>query len=96
MHMTQLAAPSPLVHSVGLGGAERRPSDMRPAGSGPMPGRAFAQAAEAGHGSASLAVERTREGSSEYSRARRAQRLITSRLWPGLDELLGDDDQEDE
>lgn len=41
------------------------------------------------------AVERTPEGSSERTRARRAQRLITSRLWPALGELLGDDDQEE-
>lgn len=45
---------------------------------------------------ADTAVELTPEGSSEHTRARRAQRLITSRLWPELDELLGDDDQENE
>ena len=45
---------------------------------------------------ADTAVERLPQGSSEHTRARRAQRLITSRLWPELDELLDDDDQEDE
>ena len=45
---------------------------------------------------ADTAVESTTEGSSENSRARSAQRLITSRLWPELDELLGDDEQEGE
>lgn len=45
---------------------------------------------------ADTAVERTPEGSSEHVRARRAQRLITSRLWPELGELLDDDDREDE
>jgi hypothetical protein len=45
---------------------------------------------------ADTAVERTREGSPEHTRARRAQRLITSRLWPELGELLGDDNKEDE
>ena len=45
---------------------------------------------------ADTAVERTPKGGSEHTRARRAQRLITSRLWPELGDLLGDDDQEDE
>ena len=42
------------------------------------------------------AVEATAEGDSEHTRARSAQRLITSRLWPELGDLLRDDDQEGE
>jgi hypothetical protein len=45
---------------------------------------------------ADTAVERTREGSDEHARARRAQRLITARLWPELGDLLGDDREEEE
>ena len=45
---------------------------------------------------ADTAVETTAKGSDEHTRARRAQRLITSRLWPELDEILGDDGPEDE
>lgn len=45
---------------------------------------------------ADTAVETTAGDSDEHTRARRAQRLITSRLWPELDEILGDDRPEDE
>ena len=45
---------------------------------------------------ADTAVESTADGSSGHTRARRAQRLITSRLWPELDDLLGDDEQQEE
>jgi hypothetical protein len=38
-----------------------------------------------------LAVERTDPGSSDRRAARRIQRLITSKLWPELGRLLGDD-----
>lgn len=39
-----------------------------------------------------MAVEHAKAGSSEHATARRVQRLITSRLWPELGELLDDDD----
>jgi hypothetical protein len=45
---------------------------------------------------ADTAVESTAYGSSEHARARRAQRLITSRLWPELGDLLEDDEQQEE
>jgi hypothetical protein len=45
---------------------------------------------------ADIAVERTAEGSADHAMARRAQRLITSRLWPDLGELLDDEDEGDE
>jgi hypothetical protein len=45
---------------------------------------------------ADIAVERTAEDSAEHAMARQAQQLITSRLWPELGELLGDEDEEDE
>jgi hypothetical protein len=45
---------------------------------------------------ADTAVESTTDGSSQHTRARLAQRLITSRLWPELGDLLGDDEQEEE
>jgi hypothetical protein len=42
-----------------------------------------------------LAVETTARGSRDHEVARRAQRLITSRLWTELGDLLRDaDDQE--
>jgi hypothetical protein len=43
-----------------------------------------------------VAVESTAEGSAEHAMARRAQRLITSRLWPDLGALLDDEDEGDE
>jgi hypothetical protein len=43
-----------------------------------------------------VAVDRTVPGSEEHDAARRAQRLITSKLWPELGELLDDDDEETE
>ena len=45
---------------------------------------------------ADTAVESKTDGSSQHTRARLAQRLITSRLWPELGDLLGDDEQEEE
>jgi hypothetical protein len=45
---------------------------------------------------ADTAVEATSQGGSEHTRARRAQRLITSRLWPELGDLLRDDDEDGE
>lgn len=45
---------------------------------------------------ADTAVESTTDDSSEHSQALRAQRLITSRLWPELSDLLEDDDQVEE
>jgi hypothetical protein len=45
---------------------------------------------------ADIAVERTAEGSADHAVARRAQRLITSQLWPDLGELLDDEDEGDE
>lgn len=41
---------------------------------------------------ADTAVEATNDGSPEHTRARSAQRLLTSRLWPELGDLLRDDD----
>lgn len=43
-----------------------------------------------------LAVEKTTLRSPEHEVARRAQRLITSRQWPELGDLLGDDDDEEQ
>ena len=43
-----------------------------------------------------VAVEQTAPGTSAREVARRSQRLITSRLWPELGDLLGDDDAEEE
>lgn len=40
-----------------------------------------------------LAVDRTAPGSSEHDDARRAQWLITSKLWPELGELLNDNEE---
>jgi hypothetical protein len=39
-----------------------------------------------------VAVEKTTQGTREHDVARRSQRLITSRLWPELGDLLSDDD----
>jgi hypothetical protein len=41
-----------------------------------------------------LAVELTRPGNDEQASARTAQRLVTARLWPDLDDLLDDDGNE--
>lgn len=43
-----------------------------------------------------VAVEKTTRGTAERKVARRSQRLIASRLWPELGDLLGDDDAEEE
>lgn len=43
-----------------------------------------------------LAVEHTPAGTPEHASARRIQRLVTSRLWPDLGDLLDDDDQKGE
>lgn len=43
-----------------------------------------------------IAVERALQGGNEHAAATRAQRLITSRLWPGLGSLLDDDEAEGE
>ena len=43
-----------------------------------------------------IAAERVLEGGDEHAAATRAQRLITSRLWPDLGSLLDDDDAEGE
>lgn len=43
-----------------------------------------------------VAVEKTARGTAEREVARRSQRLITSRLWPELGYLLGDDDADEE
>jgi hypothetical protein len=43
-----------------------------------------------------IAVERALEDGDEHAAARRAQRLITSRLWPDLGSLLDDDEGEGE
>lgn len=43
-----------------------------------------------------VAVEKTAQGTREHEVARRSQRLITSRLWPELGDLLSDDDGEEE
>jgi hypothetical protein len=43
-----------------------------------------------------VAVEKTTHGTREHEVARRSQRLITSRLWPELGDLLSDDDAEEE
>ena len=43
-----------------------------------------------------VAVEKTGRYTPEREVARRSQRLITSRLWPELGDLLGDDDAEQE
>ena len=39
-----------------------------------------------------VAVERTLDDGAEHAAATRAQRLITSRLWPDLGSLLDDDE----
>jgi hypothetical protein len=43
-----------------------------------------------------LAVDRTAPDSREHQEARHAQRLITTKLWPELGELLNDDGAERE
>lgn len=43
-----------------------------------------------------VAVEKMVHGSREHRAARRSQRLITSRLWPELGDLLNDEDDEEE
>lgn len=45
---------------------------------------------------ADIAVECSPGGRSEQEAGRRAQRMITSRLWPELGDLLGDDDENGE
>lgn len=43
-----------------------------------------------------VAVEKTTHDTREHKVARRSQRLITSRLWPELGDLLSDDDAGEE
>ncbi|PSO49820.1 MAG: hypothetical protein BRC31_08215 [Actinobacteria bacterium QS_5_72_10] len=43
-----------------------------------------------------VAVEKATRDTREHAVARRTQRLITSRLWPELGDLLEDDDGEEE